>query len=763
MTSELPQELRSIVNQSVTTLGVILRRELGDKKYTFIETLRGEMANTRTDDAATGFGRLEAQLKLLRRLPAKDRREIALAYTLMLEVMNACENAYRSHRLAGKITALPNENEKPASIIYVLTAHPTEARSPQNIAIFHRVQNIILQSLDRGRPDIIETELPHWLGLAWRASIVRRRSPRVKDEAGHIYSLLFRKNVLAALLEKRAYPFFVRSWVGGDKDGHPGVNEKTLLESLTLSRTLVLAALRDHLLAVKSTMALVPGHKLDHTMAKLLGQLKTLKTISTGDAKKVRRLRADVFAFNQAYLESMGSVHPESTSLEQILRTFPGLVVPLELRESSDMLEKVDPRSAIYKMLQTVERISRGGNPRWYARGFIISMTMQTSHIVAAANFQRAVFKGLPIPVIPLFENAVALKNSKTIVGEMVKLPMISKAARENWDGMIELMVGYSDSAKESGALWSRWSISQALPPLEQICEKAKLTAVFFHGSGGSIDRGGGSIDDQTSWWPKAALRNYKVTIQGEMVERSMATPAIARRQIEKIGENVSLNLTRARRPQPAEAVQAFADRTAGHYRDKITSPEFLRLVETATPYSYLNALKIGSRPSKRATQLTVQGLRAIPWILCWTQTRLLFPTWWGIGRAWEESSEKEKQELKQAFKDQPVFTSYIKALGFTLAKMNLNIWRMYLKGAGAEAAFEDFALEAERTQKAFTEICGQKDFLWYRPWLGESVVLRSAMIHPLNLLQILAIEDTDLDLLRITVTGISCGMLTTG
>jgi len=763
MTSELPQELRSVVHQTVALLGDILQRELGEDKFRFIEKLRIEMASTRTDSAPAAFARLQEQLGKLRTLAPERRREIAHAFTLMLEVMNACENAYRSHRLGKKINTPSLLAHAPDSIIYVLTAHPTEARSPENIAIFHQIQNVITASLDESRPETLEKDLPHWLEVAWRVSIMRRRSPRVKDEAGHIYSLLFRDEVLAALLKKRDYPFYVRSWVGGDKDGHPGVNEKTLLESLSLSRAQLVRLVLAQLSKIRETLLLLPGGKLKAELARLQSRTKKLKFIKTGDAKVVRELRTDLILFCEKYKAQIGEAHPASPLLVEILKAFPGLTVPLELRESSDMLEKVDPRSAIYKMLQTIERISRGGNPRWYARGFIISMTMSVEHIKAAAKFQSAIFKGIPIPVIPLFENAEALKNSQEIVAAMLKVPQIGKAAKENWDNMIEMMVGYSDSAKESGALWSRWTIAKTLPLLESTCNHGGFKPVFFHGSGGSIDRGGGSIEDQTAWWPDAALKNYKVTVQGEMVERSMASPAIAERQIEKIAENVSINLGRKRGPAAPQAVQELADAAAAHYRRKITSSDFLNLVETSTPYSYLNALKIGSRPSKRAKQLTVQGLRAIPWILCWTQTRLLFPTWWGVGSAWAEANGKQKDELRKAFKNQYMFRSYIKALGFTLAKVNLNIWRTYLRESGNEKALQDFAEELDLTKAAFYEITGQKNFLWYRPWLAESVVLRSAMIHPLNLLQILAIEDRDLDLLRVTVTGISSGMLTTG
>ena len=162
-------------------------------------------------------------------------------------------------------------------------------------------------------------------------------------------------------------------------------------------------------------------------------------------------------------------------------------------------------------------------------------------------------------------------------------------------------------------------------------------------------------------------------------------------------------------------------------------------------------------------------GLRAIPWILSWTQTRILFPTWWGVGSAWQASSADEKDKLRRAFQNEPVFSSYVKALGFTLAKVDLAIWFMYLENSvGLSIAKRDsakslFEEELRKTTLFLSELTGEENWLWFRPWLGESILLRSSLIHPLNLLQILAHQEKDNRLLRLTVTGISSGMLTTG
>ena len=195
--------------------------------------------------------------------------------------------------------------------------------------------------------------------------------------------------------------------------------------------------------------------------------------------------------------------------------------------------------------------------------------------------------------------------------------------------------------------------------------------------------------------------------------------------------------------------------------------------MESATPYSYLNILKLGSRPSKRAKAavLDFRSIRAIPWVLCWTQTRVLFPTWWGIGSVWKNTyrnDEKRMEQLKKAIRSSELFASFVRTLGFTLAKVDMQIFNLYLSTSGLDKDFQEKVyaefLEEYKQSCHFVEtITGEKSLLWFRPWLKESITLRSSMIHPLNVLQILGQKNDDKELVRKCVAGISSGMMTTG
>jgi len=768
--AELSPELKKVVKWSVAILGNVIEEELGKSSYDRIEKVRQRMAALRGAKAGVISRELNKTFLELKKLNKNERMGFARAYTLMLELMNGCENAYRTYRLKQRKR---NENIKGAeAIFYVLTAHPTEARSPQNIGIFHEIQKELTQVYERGFEGARE-RLGALLEIAWKVEIVRMRKPRVQDEAEHIYSILLREANLSVLLDmgRSNVPVYVRSWVGGDKDGHPGVDEETLGDSLQLSRELLYEYAKKQIQELRRLTESFHSSKFDRQCSEVLHLLTAAKKLEVGDAKKIRVLHQKMTKICTFYHDELGKNAPKPLArLEQLFKIFPGLVVPLELREDSSMLMS-DPTGdtlAIGRMLKRLGEYSKGEDPCWYARGMIISMAQSVEHIRVTAKMILRHVGNSKIPVVPLFEQKQALDSGAAIITELLKDKKVKKIVKEQWNNKVEVMVGYSDSAKESGVIASRLAVVDAIIAIDHACRKASVIPVFFHGSGGSIDRGGGAIRDQMAGWPKSALNIYKATVQGEMVERTFASPEILESQLTQISENTSPDHREKYKTTKNPTLEKFASMVKEYYQKKITSSLFLKMVELATPYSFLSALKIGSRPIKRGGTLSVAGLRAIPWVLCWTQTRVLFPTWWGTGTAWSEMNKSEKTALKKAFSTHPVFRSYIHALGFTLAKIELPIFEFYLQQsplAEKEKKYfiQSFRSELAATIKFFNAITRSNDPLWYRPWLGESIELRASMIHPLNLLEILSHQDQDLPLLRISVTGIASGMLTTG
>ena len=420
--NSLPKELRDLVRETVELLGEVIRREMGEDGFELVEEIRTEMVALRPLNREEAYPILAKRLDALRELSPERRLAVARSFTLMLETMNACENAYRSHRIGERRLEIPDE--RPDSIIYVLTAHPTEARSPANIEIFHQLLLQLIPVFRRPSVALTASEreaVRHSLELAWHASVVREKKPRVVDEADHIFSTLLREETLKTLLavSRDTAPVYIRSWVGGDKDGHPGVDENTFLESLQKSRSKILDFCRVRLKAVEQDLVRINEKTLLLRLRDVERAIAALRVVESGDGSRVLRVRKMVRTLLMQYTTSMGALHPRLLELKSLFHLFPALVVPLEFRESSDLLMG-DPSGkslAIMRMLKTLKKVCGVQEPRWYVRGFIISMCSELEHLEMAASFVKKVFGSLKLPVIPLFEQSGALLRSEEIIG----------------------------------------------------------------------------------------------------------------------------------------------------------------------------------------------------------------------------------------------------------------------------------------------------------------------------------------------------------
>lgn len=415
-------------------------------------------------------------------------------------------------------------------------------------------------------------------------------------------------------------------------------------------------------------------------------------------------------------------------------------------------------------MLSELSKISGALEMTYYAKGIVISHCSTANDLTNARKLLTQSAGRSNLPVIPLFESKEALVDSAKILKEWFGRRENIEHVRRYWSGKFEVMLGYSDSAKEIGVLSSRLMIARAMSEVESTLKSFRIQPIFFHGSGGSVARGGGSIKEQIHWWPNTAVAVPKLTVQGEMIQRMFATKEILNSQCVHLTVEAMRRKVRRVKFERHPVLEKFASIVEEHYQGLIGDPVLLGKLLAATPYKYLEVLRIGSRPSKRPeAKVSVSGLRAIPWVLCWTQTRSLLPTWWGTGSAWAKLSVEDKATLKSELQSNPFFSSFIKALGFTLAKVELDLWELYFPKDEGEKMLEPFKKEYGLCLKFMADLTGEKHLVWHRPWLEESIRLRAPNIHILNMLQVLAMAENDEKLLKETLVGIACGMLTTG
>jgi phosphoenolpyruvate carboxylase len=763
---ELSPALRGVVRAVETTLGQVIAQADGRKVFDAVEAIRLDMAAVRDGQPR----RLASARRRLGRLSLTERTLVARAYTVYLELVNVCENAYRTHRLRARWRKASGDGQEAANanVVFVLTAHPTESRSPTNIRLMHRIQAVLVDSLERSDPPD-SPRLQHLLHLVWRTGTHPAHKPTVEDEALHLFSLISNP-ILDELLQLRREGHVVRlrTWVGGDKDGHPGVGPEETDRSCNLSRARLLDFVNNHLLpSVEQDVLVIHAPDVVDAWAQLRAALDGVRVLTIGDGRRMSLLRDALSRLSTVYTRRHGHLHPRLDDLRLLLDQFPGLIVPLELREERGLFRR---DGTIAAMLSYLRDVARGGRVDWYVRGCVVSMASCAEDLWEAHALVDDVVGASAMPVVPLFEMPHILPQAADILERALGHAGFLASIRDH--GCLEVMLGYSDTSKRMGVLASRVAIHDAMTRIGGWAERRGIRVLFFHGSGGSVGRGGGSIADQAASWPASAMDVVKQTLQGEMVERTLATPEILRSQIHQIA---AVQAAPPRFRAPGQAAQDLATRSRQAYVELVGSTEFLSLLRAATPYARLGALNIGSRPSKRAhgdTPAGLEQLRAIPWVLCWTQTRYLLHAWLGVGTAWRavRADPAARKRLLLALKRDPLLRGYLRLLRFTLAKTAPAIWRRYVTSlTGTPSALvKRLEQEWEDARDLAQQLTPGDALLADRPWLAESIYYRAPMIHPLNLIQIEVLTRQRLNaaeelLFRETVTGIAAGMLTTG
>jgi phosphoenolpyruvate carboxylase len=406
---------------------------------------------------------------------------------------------------------------------------------------------------------------------------------------------------------------------------------------------------------------------------------------------------------------------------------------------------------------------------------YIVSMARAPSDVLACELLQAQT--GARMRTVPLFEQVEDLQRAAETVRSLLAIPEY----RDRIGGRQEVMIGYSDSAKDGGRLTASWALYEAQESIVRVCRAAGVELTLFHGRGGSIGRGGGptylAIESQP---PGSIDGRLRVTEQGEMIQAQFGLPDIAVRTLE-VYTTATLHATLARTVEPEAEWRALMDRLAATarrvYRDVIYEhPDFVEYFRAATPEVELGAVPIGSRPARREQQGGVDSLRAIPWVFAWTQTRLLLPSWLGVGEALAEAADgADARVLRQMYEDWPFFRATVDLIEMVLAKCDGRIAAEYDRRLVPPRLLpigEDLRQRLDLTIRALTGLTGHGRLVEHNRVLRRSIDVRNPYVDPINVIQIELLrrlrEETNppADLWQafmVTVNGIAAGMRNTG
>jgi len=410
---------------------------------------------------------------------------------------------------------------------------------------------------------------------------------------------------------------------------------------------------------------------------------------------------------------------------------------------------------------------------------YIISMASEPSDVLAVQLLLKESGVDWPMPVAPLFETLDDLNNSPDVMRKLLSIDWYRGYVK----GRQFVMIGYSDSAKDAGALAAGWAQYQSQEALVAIAEEYDVSLTLFHGRGGTIGRGGLPAHAAIYSQPPGSLEGgFRVTEQGETIRYKFGMPKLAKRSL---GIYASAIIEAMLFPPPApkqewrELITTMAGQGRDNYRATVRhDEEFVPYFRVATPEQELGKLPLGSRPAKRKPQGGIESLRAIPWIFAWAQTRLVLPSWLGVMRAIDSVKTPENEKVvNEMFSEWPFYRSRLSMLDMVFHKADPRISEAYderlvpkeLKHFG-----EALRSELKESISSLLAITGDDDIMKNDPQGRESMEIRAAYLQPLHYLQIELLDrirkagddaqNTSLErAMMVTITGIATGMRNTG
>ena len=413
-------------------------------------------------------------------------------------------------------------------------------------------------------------------------------------------------------------------------------------------------------------------------------------------------------------------------------------------------------------------------NPESFG-AYVISMAAQPSDVLAVALLQKECRVLNPLPIVPLFERVAALQGA----GECMRRLFDIAWYKNHIGGRQQVMLGYSDSAKDAGMLSAAWALYQAQAELVKTFAAHEVELTLFHGRGGTVARGGGpayqAIRAQS---PGSVNCSMRVTEQGEVIQAKYGLPGMAEETLQVyVGAVLEATLTPPPTPN-AEWVRQVEKLSRDAMREfhNITrdNADFINYFQQATPLNELGNLNIGSRPARRAAGDDVQGLRAIPWIFAWTQTRLMLPAWLGVGEALRQAKARgEQNQLRDMRANWPFFHTALDSIEMVFSKGDPQLQAIYdarLVAAKLQPLGEKLREQYARTVAALLAVTGNEIPLQHEPVVRQSVAVRNTYVLPLNILQVELLARVRAgggasvqDALLIAINGIAAGMRNTG
>ena len=486
-----------------------------------------------------------------------------------------------------------------------------------------------------------------------------------------------------------------------------------------------------------------------------------------------------------ANIENNYSELSESEKCDLLLNILKKDPRPLSINDENKQSEELKKELLIFKTARELK--DKLGNN--IIKQNIISHTTSISDLLELAIMLKEV--GLVgsdfarLQLVPLFETIEDLENSYEIMDNYLALDIVKKWVKDNKDYQ-EIMLGYSDSNKDGGYLSSGWSLYKAQQDLSSLGNKHGIKITFFHGRGGTVGRGGGPSYDAIISQPLGSVQDrIRLTEQGEIIAAKYGNKDAAYYNLETLFSAViermnadMVNIDIRDIPEIKEMMDEIVEDSYKTYRKLVfEDPNFYNYFFEATPIKEVSSLNIGSRPASRKKITDIGGLRAIPWVFSWSQSRIMLPGWYGVGTAFSNFINKESgniDKLRTMYKDWPFFTSLLSNVDMVMSKSDMEIAKEYAnlcKDDETKEVYNEILREWKLTKQVVLDISEHKEFLEDNTYLTKSLENRLQYFNTLNLLQIELIRrareaetlESQINTIHITINGVATGLRNSG
>ena len=488
---------------------------------------------------------------------------------------------------------------------------------------------------------------------------------------------------------------------------------------------------------------------------------------------------------SSANIEKDYSSLSEEEKCELLLKQLKEDPRPLSINDENKQSEELRKELAIFRTARKLKD-KLGDN---VIKQNIISHTTSVSDLLELAIMLKEV--GLVgsdfarLQLVPLFETIEDLENSYEVMDKYLSLDIVKKWVRDNRSYQ-EIMLGYSDSNKDGGYLSSGWSLYKAQQELSSLGEKHNIKVTFFHGRGGTVGRGGGPSYDAIISQPLGSVQDrIRLTEQGEIIAAKYGNSDAAYYNLEALFSAViqrmntdKINTDIRDIPEIQIIMDEIVEDSYNKYRELVfKNPNFYNYFFEATPIKEISSLNIGSRPASRKKITDIGGLRAIPWVFSWSQSRIMLPGWYGVGTAFSNFINKDKgniEKLRKMYKEWPFFTSLLSNVDMVMSKSDMDIAKEYAnlcKEEETKKVYEEILREWNLTKQVVLEISEHKEFLEDNTYLTRSLENRLQYFNTLNLIQLELIKrsregklpESQINTIHITINGVATGLRNSG